>query len=63
MAPALGLTPLGYLTSPVKRAPCSILQSLLRSPRRCAVPTIFRTALDAWRILFMADAARSYDSR
>lgn len=63
VAPAAGLFLLGHLTSAQE------VRAVLHFNRycghlvgvRCAqyFPT---TALDAWRILFMADAARSYDS-
>lgn len=63
VAPALGLTPLGYLTSPQEA------RAVLHFNRYCGHLVGVRctdyfpeTALDAWRILFMADAARSYDS-
>jgi len=63
VAPALGLTPLGYLTSPRE------VRAVLHFNRYCGHLVGVRctgyfpeTALDAWRILFMADAARSYDS-
>ena len=63
VAPALGLTALGFLTSPRET------RAVLHFNRYCGHLVGVRctdyfpqTALDAWRILFMADAARSYDS-
>lgn len=63
VAPALGLTMLGYLTSPRET------RAVLHFNRYCGYLVGVRcdgyfpqTALDAWRILVMADAARSYDS-
>lgn len=63
VAPALGLTALGYLTSPHE------MRAVLHFNRYCGHLVGVRchgyfpeTVLDAWRILFMADAARSYDS-
>ncbi len=63
VAPALGLTPLGYLTSPRET------RAVLHFNRYCGhligvrcTEYFPQTAADAWRILFMADAARSYDS-
>lgn len=63
VAPALGLTPLGYLTSPRE------VRAVLHFNRYCGHLVGVRctdyfpeTALAAWQILFMADAARSYDS-
>lgn len=63
VAPALGLTSLGYLTSPREA------RAVLHFNRYCGHLVGVRCtdyfpqgALDAWRILFMADAARSYDS-
>lgn len=63
VAPALGLTMLGYLTSPRE------VRAVLHFNRYCGHLVGVRcddyfplSVLDAWRILFMADAARSYDS-
>lgn len=63
VAPALGLTALGYLTSPRE------VRAVLHFNRYCGHLVGVRcedyfpeSARDAWRILFMADAARSYDS-
>lgn len=63
VAPALGLTALGYLTSPRET------RAVLHFNRYCGHLVGVRcdgwfpeTVLDAWRILFMADSARSYDS-
>ena len=63
VAPALGLTALGYLTSPREQ------RAVLHFNRYCGYLVGVRcdgyfpeTVLDGWRILFMADAARSYDS-
>jgi len=63
VAPALGLTALGFLTSPQET------RAVLHFNRYCGHLVGMRcdgyfprNAADAWRILFMADAARSYDS-
>lgn len=63
VAPALGLTALGYLTSPRE------MRAVLHFNRYCGHLVgatcdgwFPETVLDAWRILFMADSARSYDS-
>lgn len=63
VAPALGLTMLGYLTSPRE------MRAVLHFNRYCGYLVGVRctdyfpeTVMDAWRILFMADSARSYDS-
>ncbi len=63
VAPALGLTALGFLTSPAE------MRAVLHFNRYCGHLVGVRcqgyfpeTVMDAWRILFMADAARSYDS-
>lgn len=63
VAPALGLTALGFLTSPREA------RAVLHFNRYCGHLVGVRcdgwfpeTVLDAWRILFMADSARSYDS-
>ncbi|MCV7282161.1 DUF2236 domain-containing protein [Mycolicibacterium flavescens] len=63
VAPALGLYPLGHLTS--RRE----MRAVLHFNRYCGYLVGVRcdgyfpeTVADAWRILFMADAARSYDS-
>jgi hypothetical protein len=63
VAPALGLTALGYLTSPRE------MRAVLHFNRYCGHLVGVRcdgyfpeTVMDAWRILFMADSARSYDS-
>jgi hypothetical protein len=63
VAPALGLTALGYITSPRE------MRAVLHFNRYCGHLVGVRcegyfpeTVLDAWRILFMADSARSYDS-
>lgn len=63
VAPALGLYALGYVTSPAE------MRAVLHFNRLCGHLVGVRcdgffpgTALDAWRILFMCDAARSRDS-
>lgn len=63
VAPALGLTALGFLTSPRE------VRAVLHFNRYCGHLVGVRcdgyfpeTVMDAWRILFMADSARSYDS-
>ncbi|MCB0924092.1 MAG: DUF2236 domain-containing protein [Mycobacterium sp.] len=63
VAPALGLTALGFLTSPQEA------RAVLHFNRYCGHLVGVRcdgwfpeTVGDAWRILFMADSARSYDS-
>lgn len=63
VAPALGLTALGFLTSPRE------MRAVLHFNRYCGYLVGVRcdgyfpeTVMDAWRILFMADSARSYDS-
>lgn len=63
VAPALGLTALGFLTSPAE------MRAVLHFNRYCGHLVGVRcddyfpkTVPDAWRILFMADSARSYDS-
>lgn len=63
VAPALGLTALGFITSPQE------MRAVLHFNRYCGHLVGVRcngyfpeTVLDAWRILFMADSARSYDS-
>lgn len=63
VAPALGLTALGFLTSPRE------MRAVLHFNRYCGHLVGVRcdgyfpeSVLDAWRILFMADAARSHDS-
>ncbi len=63
VAPALGLHLLGHLTSPRE------MRAVLHFNRYCGHLVGVRcdgyfpeTVADAWRILFMADAARSYDS-
>ncbi len=63
VAPALGLTGLGFLTSPREA------RAVLHFNRYCGHLVGVRcdgyfpqTVMDAWRILFMADSARSYDS-
>lgn len=63
VAPALGLTALGFITSPQE------MRAVLHFNRYCGHLVGVRcdgyfpeTVMDAWRILFMADAARSYDS-
>jgi hypothetical protein len=63
VAPALGLYLLGHLTSPRE------MRAVLHFNRYCGHLVGVRcdgyfpeTPVDAWRILFMADAARSYDS-
>ena len=63
VAPALGLTALGYLTSPRE------MRAVLHFNRYCGHLVGVRcdgyfpqTVMDAWRILFLADSARSYDS-
>lgn len=63
VAPALGLFLLGHLTSPRE------MRAVLHFNRYCGHLVGVRcdgyfpeTVADAWRILFMADAARSYDS-
>ncbi|MGA5461635.1 oxygenase MpaB family protein [Mycobacterium sp. NPDC050041] len=63
IAPAFGLFLLGHLTSPRE------MRAVLHFNRYCGHLVGVRcdgwfpeTVADAWRILFMADAARSYDS-
>jgi hypothetical protein len=63
VAPALGLFLLGHTTSPHE------MRAVLHFNRYCGHLVGVRcegyfpeTVADAWRILFMADAARSYDS-
>ncbi|WP_422742080.1 oxygenase MpaB family protein [Mycobacterium sp. WMMD1722] len=63
IAPAFGLFPLGHLTSPHE------MRAVLHFNRYCGHLVGVRcagyfpeTIADAWRILLMADAARSYDS-
>ncbi|MDQ2637147.1 MAG: oxygenase MpaB family protein, partial [Actinomycetota bacterium] len=63
VAPAFGLYPLGHLTSPRE------MRAVLHFNRYCGHLVGVRcdgyfpeTVADAWRILVMADAARSYDS-
>lgn len=63
VAPAAGLTALGFLTSPEET------RAVLHFNRYCGHLVGVRcdgyfpqSVSDAWRILFMADAARSYDS-
>lgn len=63
VAPAFGLFLLGHLTSPRE------MRAVLHFNRYCGHLVGVRcdgyfpeTVADAWRILFMADAARSYDS-
>ncbi len=63
VAPALGLTALGFITSRAE------MRAVLHFNRYCGHLVGVRcdgyfpeTVLDGWRILFMADAARSYDS-
>ena len=63
VAPAVGLFALGYVTSPRE------MRAVLHFNRYCGHLVGVRcdgyfpeTVADAWRILFMADAARSYDS-
>ena len=63
VAPALGLYLLGYLTSPRE------MRAVLHFNRYCGHLLGVRcsdyfpeTVLDGWRILFLADSARSYDS-
>jgi hypothetical protein len=63
VAPAAGLFLLGHLTSPCE------MRAVLHFNRYCGHLVGVRctdyfpqTATDAWRILFMADSARSYDS-
>lgn len=63
VAPAFGLFPLGHLTSPRE------MRAVLHFNRYCGHLVGVRcdgyfpeTIADAWRILLMADAARSYDS-
>ncbi len=63
VAPALGLTALGFITSPRET------RAVLHFNRYCGHLVGVRcdgyfpeTVMDAWRILFMADSARSYDS-
>ncbi len=62
VAPAFGLFPLGHLTSPHE------MRAVLHFNSYCGHLIGVRcdgyfpeTVADAWRILFMADAARSYD--
>lgn len=63
VAPAFGLFPLGHLTSPRE------MRAVLHFNRYCGHLVGVRcdgyfpeSVADAWRILLMADAARSYDS-
>ena len=63
IAPALGLTALGFLTSPRET------RAVLHFNRYCGYLVgvrcedyFPRSVAEGWRILFMADAARSYDS-
>ncbi|MGE2714108.1 oxygenase MpaB family protein [Mycolicibacterium litorale] len=63
VAPALGLFALGHLTSPRE------MRAVLHFNRYCGHLVGVRcdgyfpeTIADAWRILFLADSARSYDS-
>jgi hypothetical protein len=63
IAPAFGLFPLGHLTSPRE------MRAVLHFNRYCGHLVGVRcdgyfpeTIADAWRILFMADSARSHDS-
>jgi hypothetical protein len=63
IAPALGLVVLGYLTSPRE------MRAVLHFNRYCGWLVGCRcdgympeTVLDGWRILWMCDAARAYDS-
>lgn len=63
VAPALGLTALGFITSPRE------MRAVLHFNRYCGYLVGVRcdgyfpeTVMDAWRILYMADAARSYNS-
>ena len=63
VAPAFGLFLLGHITSPHE------MRAALHFNRYCGYLVGVRcddcfpqTVADAWRILFMADAARSYDS-
>ncbi len=63
VAPAFGLLALGHLTSPHE------MRAVLHFNRYCGHLVGVRcegyfpeTVADAWRILFMADSARSYDS-
>jgi hypothetical protein len=63
VAPAFGLFLLGHLTSPRE------MRAVLHFNRYCGHLVGVRcdgyfpgTVADAWRILFMADSARSYDS-
>jgi hypothetical protein len=63
VAPALGLFLLGHITSPLE------MRAVLHFNRYCGHLVGVRcdgyfpeTVADAWRILFLADAARSYDS-
>jgi len=63
IAPALGLCALGYLTSPRE------VRAVLHFNRYCGWLVGCRcdgympeTVMDGWRLLFMCDAARSYDS-
>lgn len=63
VAPALGLFGLGHLTSPHE------MRAVLHFNRYCGHLVGVRcdgyfpeTVADAWRILFLADSARSYDS-
>ncbi len=63
VAPALGLTALGFITSPRE------MRAVLHFNRYCGYLVGVRcegyfpeTVMDAWRILYMADSARSYNS-
>lgn len=63
VAPALGLFALGYVTSPHEMRAVLHFNRLCGHLVGCRCDEFFpRTLLDAWRILFMCDAARSYDA-
>lgn len=63
VAPALGLLALGYLTSRKEMRAVLHFNRYLGHLVGVRCDDYFpETALDAWRILFMCDAARAYDS-
>ncbi len=63
VAPALGLFALGYVTSRHEMRAVLHFNRLCGHLVGCRCDDFFpTTVLDAWRILFMCDAARSYDA-
>jgi hypothetical protein len=63
VAPALGLFALGYVTSPREMRAVLHFNRLCGHLVGCRCDAYFpETVLDAWRILFMCDAARSYEA-